>query len=711
MSSGTGLFAADAVTNAGATVTNAVAVVPKAAVAITNADCFACHDDPDLSRTVAGKKTSLTVKPDLFKKSVHGSLSCMDCHGTIKDLPHPDKLPHVQCGSCHEEEARIYATSIHGASQAMGVSGAAKCWDCHGSHDILPVKHGDSPVFKLNLPKTCARCHSNAGLTKEYKMQNPMAAEQYMESIHGRALLKLGLIVAPSCNDCHGVHNILRSVDRDASINHANIAKTCGKCHVGVEKIYNASVHGQLLAKGDNRGPVCTDCHTAHQIETQKGGHYKEQSDERCGRCHPDRLENYRETYHGKAMALGAPNRASEVAACYDCHGHHDVLPPSNPASRLSSTNIVNTCRQCHPGATVKFTQYIPHADPLDGKHYPLLHFTFLAMTGLLIGTFAFFGVHTIFWIFRSGYLYMHDSKTFREAKVKAETDDEWFTRFMPFERFLHILVVTSFLLLVVTGMPLKFHYTEWAKVIFKILGGTQVARSLHHFGAVITFVYFALHITQRVAVAWRGRGCLFNPTTGKFEMKRFWDVVLGPDSMVPTKRDWDEFIAHQKWFFGNGPRPQFDRWTYWEKFDYLAVFWGVAMIGASGLVMWFPQFFTLLLPGWVINISHIIHSDEALLAAGFIFTFHFFNTHFRLEKFPMDTVIFSGRISKAEMLHERKSWYDRLKAEGQLDNHRIKDEWARWRTIARTFGYSFFGLGLLLLVLIIFAMTSRLTH
>ena len=186
-------------------------------------------------------------------------------------------------------------------------------------------------------------------------MKYPQAAAQYMDSIHGRALLKMGLIVAPSCNDCHGVHDIKRAVDRESPINHANVAKTCGKCHVGIEETYDKSVHGQLLAKGDKRGPVCTDCHTAHEVETPKNGHFKMASDQRCGKCHQDRLEHYRDTYHGKAMALGKPNVASDVAACYDCHGHHDVLPPSNPASRLSKANILATCQQCHPTATIRF--------------------------------------------------------------------------------------------------------------------------------------------------------------------------------------------------------------------------------------------------------------------------------------------------------------------------------------------------------------------
>jgi hypothetical protein len=175
------------------------------------------------------------------------------------------------------------------------------------------------------------------------------------------------------------------------------------------------------------------------------------------------------------------------------------VLPPSNPASHLSKQNILATCQQCHPSATAKFTEYKPHANPMDAKNYPLLHYVFLGMTGLLIGTFAFFGLHTIAWLVRAVYLYLNDTKTFHEAKIKTEKDDEWFTRFVPFERFLHFMMVSSFLLLVVTGMPLKFYYTAWAKVIFAFIGGPETARTLHRFGAVITFFYFGLHVASLI--------------------------------------------------------------------------------------------------------------------------------------------------------------------------------------------------------------------
>jgi cytochrome b subunit of formate dehydrogenase len=687
------------------------AAATNAPAKFSSADCLDCHTDPANKRVVNGHAEVMQLFPtNGFAKSVHSALDCIDCHEGIKDLQHEKKLPAPVCGSCHEKAAKEYATSIHGMSHSLGASGAAQCWDCHGAHEIVPVKHADSPVFKLNLPVTCAKCHSNTNLTTEYRMQSPEAANQYVDSIHGRALMKLGLIVAPTCNDCHGAHNIKRKVDRDSPIHHANLAKTCGKCHVKVEAIYDASVHGQLLARGGARGPVCIDCHSAHEITKPNGNHFKALSDERCGKCHADRLEHYRETYHGKAMALGKPNVAPDVAACYDCHGYHDVLAQSNPASHLSTNNIVATCQKCHPGATAKFAGYKPHANPLDKKNYPLLHAAFLAMTGLLVGTFAFFGAHTLAWLIRAVWLYRHDSKQYREAKFKTQNGDEWFTRFEPFERFLHFLVVTSFLLLVITGMPLKFYDAAWAKVIFAMIGGPETARTLHHFGALVTFLYFALHLSSLAGKAWKGRGMLRAPG-GKFQFKKIFAVLFGPDSMVPTLQDARDWIDHNKWFFGRGPKPQFDRWTYWEKFDYLAVFWGVAIIGFSGLVLWFPEFFTRCLPGWVINLAVIIHSDEALLAAGFIFTIHFFNTHFRPEKFPMDTVIFSGRVSKAELLHERRRWYDRLVAAGKLDAFRVRDGWEGWKNIARSFGYLALGIGLVLLLLIIYAMVSQLVH
>jgi cytochrome b subunit of formate dehydrogenase len=536
-------------------------------------------------------------------------------------------------------------------------------------------------------------------------VHQPEAARQYIESMHGRGLISKGLIIAPSCNDCHGVHDIWEVEDPRSRINRRNIPHTCGVCHVGVQTTYEKSVHGALLASGDEAAPVCSSCHSAHDIVRPEGLAFKMASDERCGECHADRLRRYRETFHGKAMALGLPG----VAACYDCHGQHNIVRVGDPGGPLSPEHRLETCRKCHPQATQKFTSYIAHGDHSDRENYPVLYWTFLFMTTIVVGTFAFFGVHTILWFVRSGVVYLRNPQVFREAKIKAEKDDIIYVRFPPFERFLHVLVILSFLLLVATGMPLKFYYTHWAQVLVRMFGGLEVTTALHRAGAVLTFIYMGLHTFSMLQRAVRYRDSFRDPKTRRYSLRQFLRVTFGPDIPVPNLQDVRDWWAHQKWFFGRGPRPQFDRWTYWEKFDYMAVYWGVAVIGLSGLIMWFPSGSTRFLPGWMINVALIVHSDEALLAAGFIFTFHFFNGHFRMEKFPMDTIIFSGRISRAEMLHERRRWYDRLLASGKLEEIRLKDEWAQWRRVVHPLGFMAFGIGVILLMLMFYAMGFRL--
>jgi cytochrome b subunit of formate dehydrogenase len=667
------------------------------------------------SSLTAGPDVPL-ASPDTLKTSVHASLDCSDCHapkkgqdaarGTKDD---PAGWEVVSCAKCHEKAAKDYAASIHGTALAEGKSDAAHCSNCHGNHDIKKVTDRDSMVFKLRLPFTCARCHKNPEVAKRAGIKEKDAANHYMDSIHGRGLLNAGLLVAPSCVDCHGgSHGIQKASDPRSTVHHTNVPHTCGKCHLGVEEVYVKSVHGELLAKGDPRGPVCTDCHTSHEIIQPTRAAFKIASDDRCGKCHEDRLARYRESYHGKAILLGQEN----VAACYDCHGHHDVLPSSNPSSRLSPENKKRTCQQCHEKANDNFVGYYAHGDHSDKENYPILYWTFLAMSGLLLGTFAFFGVHTILWFTRSLVLFLRDPKAFRMAKKRMRKDDEGriFVRFRPVDRFCHFLVIVSFLLLAITGMPLKFYYAGWAQWMFDWMGGASVAAALHRFGAILTFTYFAIHIASMVRPIMRRAG-EWRDAEGKFRIRLLLKFAFGPDSPLPALQDLKDFWAHQKWFFGRGPRPQWDRWTYWEKFDYLAVFWGVGAIGLSGLIMWFPEFFTGYLPGWSINLALVIHSDEALLASGFIFTFHFFNVHFRVEKFPMDPVIFSGRISEEEMREERGRLFARLESAGNLEKETLTDEWKRWKLIFIPIGMLAFTIGVVLIVAIYYAMAARMLH
>jgi len=262
------------------------------------------------------------------------------------------------------------------------------------------------------------------------------------------------------------------------------------------------------------------------------------------------------------------------------------------------------------------------------------------------------------------------------------------FRRFNAYHRVLHVAMAVSFIGLVASGMPLKYSEAPWAAWLMKLLGGYQAAGLIHRLCAVVTFGYFAAHIGYVIYDIAVVRKFKFNP--------------LGPESMVPWIKDLEDIYHNFRWFLGQGPRPQLDRWTYWEKFDYWAVFWGVGMIGVSGLFLWFPELFGRIFPGWAFNIATVIHSDEALLAAGFIFTIHYFNTHLRPEKFPMDPVIFTGTLSVKELEHERPLEYQRLREENKLIDYAAEPQ-PTWLTDAGIlFGFALVAIGFFLLILII---------
>ena len=265
--------------------------------------------------------------------------------------------------------------------------------------------------------------------------------------------------------------------------------------------------------------------------------------------------------------------------------------------------------------------------------------------------------------------------------------------RFDSYARFLHLLVIISFLSLAVTGMVIKFSDSIVFQALARVLGGYVVTGFIHRVSAIITFLYFVLHI----------RDVLIRKRRSQSSWK---EMLTGEDTLAPRMEDLKEFVQTIKWFVGKGERPNYGRWTYFEKFDYLAVFWGVAIIGSSGLILWFPTLFTRFgLPGWLINIATIIHSDEALLAVGFIFTIHFFNTHFRPDKFPIDTVIFTGRMSLKEFKHERPREYELLMQSGQLENRLVDAPAPHLVKTARIFGFTALGIGLLTIALIIYSL------
>jgi predicted CXXCH cytochrome family protein len=354
-----------------------------------DADCLSCHSDKTM-QDASGKNVG--VDAPLFHSSIHGSLGCGDCHSSIHDYPHPDHPAAVQCVTCHADESKAISGSIHAKASAH------PCSSCHGNaHEIFPKEDARSAVYPLNIPKTCGTCHGDHALAQKYGLQNVYSV--YMDSIHGYAVSKEGLLVAANCMSCHGSHNILSHKDLRSPTNKANIATTCGTCHGGVKAEYMGGVHGKQVASGNMKAPVCTDCHTAHAILQPTMASFRMQSTPICGSCHKEQLATYRDTFHSQLDLLGG---YVQTARCWDCHGAHEVLPASDPRSPIAQANLIKTCGKCHADANARFVQYQPHANPRNRRLNPALYYIRLFMNLLLWSVLGFFALHTLLWFIRS---------------------------------------------------------------------------------------------------------------------------------------------------------------------------------------------------------------------------------------------------------------------------------------------------------------------
>jgi len=382
--------------------------------------CLACHGDPG---AVSGAGRSIAVDGTKLTGSIHGLLgmTCVDCHADLADVeafPHAVRLAPVACGTCHDGAVAAYDLSIHaGARRENAESVAATCVDCHTAHEIRPKDDPDSATYPLNLPTTCARCHGNPDIIEAGGIAAGNVAALYQDSIHGRAVAQSGLLVAATCTSCHGSHEIRAKSDAASRVSHANVPAVCGSCHEGILRVYQTGAHGSGLASGNGQAAVCSDCHTAHDIQRADEGDWQLDVIGECGTCHTDRIRTYRDTLHGQVTSLGFVR----VATCAACHGSHAVYPRSDPRSMVSDERLLETCRQCHENATEGFTRYAPHADKYDRERYPALYWARFGMTWLLVGVFGFFGLHALLWLPR-GFI---ERRRLKRGEAGGEDDRE----------------------------------------------------------------------------------------------------------------------------------------------------------------------------------------------------------------------------------------------------------------------------------------------
>jgi uncharacterized protein with PIN domain len=407
---------------------------------VTNDDCLACHSDRTLTTKRGGRTVSLFVDGKKFAGSIHGSLSCTNCHADLegKELPHDTPLKRVQCGTCHSEEQDQLSRSLHGRAAAHGDNLAPRCFDCHGNHEIYAVKDPRSSVAPLKVPFVCGRCHKEGTAVQQTRnIPQHNILENYTESIHGEALFKKGLVVAPNCASCHTAHLILPHTDPKSSISRKNIASTCTKCHSQIEMVHRKTIRGELWEKQEHVLPACPDCHQPHKVRkvyyTQgmadadcmrcHGQQHLKAQDGRpmfvnavevagsthakvacsqchsevnasrvrpcetithkvdCTACHEEIGQQFQRSKHGQLLAANDQNAPN----CKECHGTHHVLNKFDPSSNTFPTNVPNLCGRCHREGKKAAVRYTGSQHEIVSNYTESIHGKGLLKSGLTV--------------------------------------------------------------------------------------------------------------------------------------------------------------------------------------------------------------------------------------------------------------------------------------------------------------------------------------
>jgi len=370
--------------------------------------CLSCHKDESLSKKEAGGRTvSLFVSEAGLKNSVHGKLSCSDCHTQIKDDAHAEGGKkaadrRVNCGICHREADKEYHQGLHAKRIMKGTEQAAYCYDCHGRHSILPSKNPKSMTHPSNIEKTCNRCHSDVEFVKHHALGASLPGVLFKGSVHG----KTGEV---TCTNCHGSHNLRSLIDPKSTIFRSNIPQTCGACHPEITKQFADSIHGVLAARGRSDSPTCTTCHGIHgikaKIDPDSPVNERKIAMTTCPQCHAAErvskefgvtrsyVKSYYDSFHGLSYRGGDIYSAN----CASCHGVHDIRPSSDTKSMIHKDNLQKTCGSCHPGASENFARGKIHAvasitgGDFGEKVVGWVRIVYLMLIGTVIGGMVFF--------------------------------------------------------------------------------------------------------------------------------------------------------------------------------------------------------------------------------------------------------------------------------------------------------------------------------
>ncbi|MDH3251318.1 MAG: cytochrome b/b6 domain-containing protein [Ignavibacteria bacterium] len=668
------------------------------AQAQSSEDCLTCHSEKSLTTEKRGKEISLYVEGKVLERSAHGDLecilchegydpnaiphtpraktvdcsschageltdayegsihrgtgnvaaaSCVDCHSyhAVQRISEQDSVRHQQmadamCATCHGDIHKEYSLSGHGRAVANGIAVAPSCVDCHGAHGVLPALDERAQTSRKKEIALCLACHQDKPEVRAIIGPSAGFISSYESSVHGQA--SNDRVGAAVCTDCHGSHAIIKGSEPSSAVGKLNVASTCGECHQDINEQFSGSIHGWALTKGVMASPTCTDCHGEHNILSPKDPRSPvapaNVSAQVCSPCHAsvkltakyglasDRFQSFEDSFHGLATRAGSV----EVANCASCHGVHDIKPSSDPASRISPENIVKTCGKCHPGANQNFARGSVHVVTKPGQEN-IISFVAGAYVLLIVVTIGGMFLHNIIDFYRKS-----KRKLMRRRGLLAQhhVSHRLYLRMSLNERFQHGTLLISFMTLVVTGFMLKFPDAWWVVTLRNLSPLVFDLRGIVHRVAGVVLIVASLYHIYYVLVVPRGKQLLRD--------------------LLPVRQDLRDMVNVVRFNLGlRSEKPLLGRFSYIEKSEYWALVWGTAVMGATGIILWFDNTFLGLLTKLWWDVSRTVHYYEAWLATLAIIVWHFYFVIFNPDSYPMNLAWWKGTLTEEEMEEE----------------------------------------------------------
>lgn len=495
--------------------------------------------------------------------SAHAQVQCETCHPGHGRYPHPARTGIAACASCHAQVAADYAHSVHARAVEQGSKTAPRCATCHSAaHQIVSAK---SDEFRASVPGLCGRCH-------------PKIASEYRTSVHGKARAQ-GAAQAPVCTDCHGEHRIEPKRAPGSLVNAARIRDACGGCHGNVSLTRRFGLPG-------------------------------------------DRLTSFDASFHGLAARAGLQTAAN----CASCHGVHNILASTDPASTISVSNLPVTCGRCHPGAGERFALGPIHAVPgrTDSLLVRWVRSGYVVLIPLVVGLMLIHNAGDWFRKFRLRRVYGHPPASTWYHPATAPV------RMLPFERLLHLLLTLSFVVLAFTGFQLKYPDQWWARPSLALEASLSLRGIVHRVAAVVFLSTAVLHV---LAIIRSG------------SMRQHWKKLR------PEKSDVYDGIESLLYSIGIRTHPpQLPAYHFAAKIEYWGVVWGCGVMAVTGLMLWANNLSLRFLPKQALDVATAIHFYEAVLASLSLAVWHFYFVMYDPDVYPGDPAWVTGKTVR---IHE----------------------------------------------------------